>query len=183
MSLLYVDVTEFTKNVITDETAGTVSGEGIFDVLMNTGTKHLVAQFSSNRIKYEDYANAYVQVYQVTLQAALKVWLEKGLEELQKALLEAQIALTRAQQRLVEAQIEAEKDKSDLYKRQIQGFDEDFKHKILKVCLDAWAVGFSVSKDTFEAEGIPVPMTKTAIDDLYNDYVVVDLDAWPDYRL
>lgn len=183
MAVYIIDVTEFTRNVTVDDTNFTVHGEGILDILMETATSHLLVQFNGGRIKGEDYANAYVQVYQTTLTAALRVWLEKGLEELQRQLLEAQIRLTEAQIRLVEAQIAAEKDKSDLYKRQIQGFDEDYKQKILKICLDAWSVGFSVAKDTFEAAGIPAPMTKTAIDDIFNDYIITDLDDWPDFRI
>ena len=42
--------------------------------------------------------------------------------------------------------------------------------------MDAWAVGFSVAKDSFEATGIPAPMQKTTIDNLYNNFIVKDLD-------
>ena len=65
-----------------------------------------------------------------------------------------------------------------MYKRQIEGFDEDYKQKILKICMDSWAVGFSVARDSFEASGIPAPMQKVTIDDLYNQYVVTELDKY-----
>ena len=65
--LLYIDVSEFTKNVTKDDIEHTVSGEGIFDILMNTATQHLKAQFEGNRIREEDYATAYVQIYQKQL--------------------------------------------------------------------------------------------------------------------
>lgn len=103
----------------------------------------------------EDYATAYMQVYSVTLQAALQAWLRKD---------------------LIEAQIASEKAKGKLYNRQIEGFDEDYKHKILKICMDAWEVGFSVSKDSFQASGIPAPMQKATIDALYNQFIVTDSD-------
>ena len=162
--LLYIDVNEFTRNIVTDAVNHTVSGDGIFDVLMNTATAHLLAQFDGNRIRNEDYATAYVQVYQTTLNAAMQVFLQKRLLE--------------KQQDLIDTQIKSEEAKVHLYKRQIEGFDEDYKQKVLKICMDAWAVGFSVARDSFEASGIPAPMTKTFIDDLLNTWIVTDLDSY-----
>ena len=165
-------VEEFTDNVATENMAGEdgfkedliVKGDGIFDVLMNTATSHLKAQFDSNRLRDEEYATAYIQVYQSTLQAALQIWLQKGIADKQLELLAAQVA--------------SEESKRDLYRRQIEGFDEDYKQKILKICMDSWAVGFSVARDSFEASGIPAPMQKITIDDLYNQYVVTELDKY-----
>ena len=48
--------------------------------------------------------------------------------------------------------------------------------------MDAWAVGFSVSKDSFQASGIPAPMQKKTIDALYNQFIVTDLDNYPSNR-
>ena len=158
--LLHIDTKDFTNN-ISINTDFEVTGTGIFDIFMDTATKHLTAQLDAGRIRGEDYATAYMQVYSVTLQAALQAWLQKD---------------------LIEAQIASEKSKGKLYNRQIEGFDEDYKHKILKICMDAWAVGFSVSKDSFQASGIPAPMQKTTIDALYNQFIVTDLDRYPSNR-
>ena len=223
-----INVEEFTDNVATENMAGeegfkedlVVKGDGIFDVLMNTATSHLKAQFDSNRLRDEDYATAYIQVYQATLQAALQIWLQKGVadkqvellnaqivsESKQPELLTAQIELLNAQRtseskqpellnaqivhlgkqselldkqgELLDAQVASEESKRNLYKRQIEGFDEDYKQKILKICMDSWAVGFSVARDSFEASGIPAPMQKVTIDSLYNQYVVTELDKY-----
>ncbi len=164
-ALTEIDITEFTDNVekVEDEN-GAVTGTGIFDVLMNTATKHLQVQFDSGKISGELYANAYIQVYQVTLQTAKDIWLQKGISEAQLALLSKQI--------------NSEEAKRDLYRRQIEGFDEDYKQKILKIMMDSWAVGFSVSKDSFQANGIPATMQKTTIDDLYNSYIRTDFDNY-----
>ena len=159
-----LDVKEFTNNVEIDTNTYTVNGDGIFDILMMTATKHLVAQYKANRIRQEDYANAYIDLYKTTIQAALDAWL-KG-------------KIYNAQFSLIEKQAESETAKKDLYRRQIEGFDEDYKYKILKVLMDSWAVGFSVAKDSFEATGIPAPMQKTTIDDLYNKFIVKDLDDY-----
>lgn len=171
-SPIVIKVEEFTDNVETIDVASPnsakpeliVHGTGIFDVLMNTATEHLRAQFDSNRFRDEDYATAYVQVYQSTLQACLQMWLQKGIAE--------------AQLELVAAQVASEESKKDLYRRQIEGFDEDYKQKILKICMDSWAVGFSVARDSFEATGIPAPMQKVTIDDLYNQFIVTELDKY-----
>ena len=159
-----IDIKEFTDNVQRDDVEYVVSGDGIFDTLMETATQHLKAQFEGNRFREEDYATAYVQIYQATLQAALQIWLQKGIAEKQLELLAKQM--------------ESETNKAALYRRQIEGFDEDYKQKILKIMMDAWSVGFSVAKDSFEASGVPATMQKTAIDDLYNDYIRKDFDAY-----
>lgn len=159
-----IDIKEFTDNVQRDDIEYIVSGDGIFDTLMETATQHLKAQFEGNRFREEDYATAYVQIYQATLQAALQIWLQKGVAEKQLELLAKQI--------------ESETNKAALYRRQIEGFDEDYKQKILKIMMDSWSVGFSVAKDSFEASGVPATMQKAAIDDLYNDYIRKDFDAY-----
>ena len=242
-----IAITEFTANVKKVEgDNGAVTGTGIFDVLMNTATKHLQVQFDSGKINGELYANAYIQVYQVTLQTAKDIWLQKGISEAQLDLLREQITtegvkrnhlskqadllsaqiITEGTQRdhlskqtdllseqiisegtkrtnlskqtdllseqitlegikgnhlnkqtdLLDKQINSEDAKRDLYRRQIEGFDEDYKQKILKIMMDSWAVGFSVSKDSFQASGIPATMQKTTIDDLYNSYIRTDFD-------
>ena len=158
-----IAITEFTANVKkVEDDNGAITGTGIFDALMNTATKHLQVQFDSGKINGELYANAYIQVYQVTLQTAKDIWLQKGISEAQLALLSKQI--------------NSEDAKRDLYRRQIEGFDEDYKQKILKIMMDSWAVGFSVSKDSFQASGIPATMQKTTIDDLYNSHIRTDFD-------
>ena len=164
-ALTKIDITEFTANVEkVEDDNGAITGTGIFDVLMNTATKHLQVQFDSGKINGELYANAYIQVYQVTLQTAKDIWLQKGISEAQLALLSKQI--------------NSEDAKRDLYRRQIEGFDEDYKQKILKIMMDSWAVGFSVAKDSFQASGIPATMQKTTIDDLYNSYIRTDFDNY-----
>ena len=162
-NLLYLDVKQFTDDVTVDENFE-VTGKGILDVLMTTATKHLKAQLDAGRIRGEDYATAYVQVYTTTLQAALQAWLQKAIADKQEDLIDAQIA--------------TEKAKTALHRRQIEGFDEDYIQKILKICVDAWGVGFSVAKDNFEATGIPAVMQKVSIDDLYNKFVITNLDKY-----
>ena len=221
-----IAITEFTANVKkVEDDNGAITGTGIFDVLMNTATKHLQVRFDSGKISGELYANAYIQVYQVTLQTAKDIWLQKGISEAQLDLLREQITtegvkrnhlskqadllsaqiITEGTQRdhlskqidllnaqvitegikgnhlskqvdLLGKQVDSEDAKKDLYRRQIEGFDDDYKQKILRIMMDSWAVGFSVSKDSFQANGIPATMQKTTIDDLYNSYIRTDFN-------
>ena len=223
----YTDIKNFTDNVNIEDLDYSVTGDGIFDTLMETGTKHLKAQFEANRIREEDYANAYIELYKYTLQIAADIYLKRGQIEaeiektkaetdnikaeadktkaetslinaqvqlipLERDKLQAEISLANAQAeeskqkvevlkeqlKLLGKQVETENAKKDLHRRQIEGFDEDYKYKIFKVLMDSWAVGFSVAKDSFEAEGIPAPMQKTTINSLYNDYITKDFDNY-----
>jgi hypothetical protein len=206
----------FTENVSVDPQNWNVSGDGVFDDFMETTSKHLKAQFESQRLRGEDYGTAYVQIYIATLQALMQQWNTLAIEskrlEVQLAIareakesqerveerkLEMQwrIALLNAeleekkiamQEKIAEMQLEllsqqaaAEDAKKELYRRQIKGFDQDYKQKILKICMDAWAVGFSVARDSFSGEdGIPGPMQKGTIDALFNDFVYTEMDSF-----
>lgn len=158
------DLIKNTEIVDDGEKEYIVIGDGLFDNLMEVAAKHLKAQFDSNRIRQEDYAQMYLDLYKTTLQLAIQAWLQKK--------------TTEAQILTAFKQLDSEDAKKGLYKRQIEAFDEDYKHKILKVMMDAWSVGFSVAKDSFEAAGIPAPMQKVTIDDLYNKFVLTDLDNY-----
>lgn len=253
----YVDPSVITRNVKVDTMEYTVTGDGLFDILMDTATKHIKAQFDANRIRQEDYANAYLEIYKVTLQAALQAWttsveyehkkaevdlvkaqarlvLIQALSEANKPahllaqikqiesqvkhqdaqtdlvkaqtkqaiyttekLTPKQVALTEAQYKnqikqldVLEGQISlstqqaaSEKAKELLYYRQREGFDENYKEKILQTMLNAWGVGFSVSSDAFlnDEEGeadkvIPAPMKASQIDKVWAEFVAKDLN-------
>ena len=169
--IMPIDIKEFTDNVQRDDVEYVVSGDGIFDTLMETATQHLKAQFEGNRFREEDYATAYVQIYQATLQAALQIWLQKGIAD-------AELKIKEKQLELLAKQMESETNKAALYRRQIEGFDESYKEKILKILLDAWGIGFSVGSDAFTAENIPAPMKEAAISKVFNEYVMRDIDSY-----
>lgn len=204
VDMIKVDIGEFTADVSRDDIEHIVSGSGIFDTLMETATEHLKAQFEGNRIREEDYALAYIEIYKATLQAALQAWLQKGvaeaeiiskladipLKEKQLEIAEADLALKNAelplkeeqlrllkeQLKLLQAQAETEKGKAALYLRQIESFDESYKEKVLKMMLETWGVGFSVANDAFET--VPQPMTHTAIDGVFKNYILPDLERY-----
>src|SRR5574344_1743681 len=117
-----IAITEFTANVKkVEDDNGAVTGTGIFDVLMNTATKHLQVQFDSGKISGELYANAYIQVYQVTLQTAKDIWLQKGISEAQLALLMEQVTTEGNKRNHLSKQI-------DLLDKQITSEDAKINH-------------------------------------------------------
>ena len=102
----YIDIDEFTTNVVINENNEyyPVTGDGIFDDLMETATKHLLAQYKANRIRGENFATAYAHIYEVTLQAALSIWLQKPEQAAKVELINAQTAHEAAKQANTEAQ-------------------------------------------------------------------------------
>ena len=78
--VLQIDVNDITKNVTTQINSDSekyVIGDGIFDDLMETATKHLDAQWNNQRIRGEQYAEVYTQIYIKTLELALNAWIQK----------------------------------------------------------------------------------------------------------
>lgn len=112
----FISADILTNNVEVDESTFTVSGEGLFDRLMETATKHLQVQFDANRIRQEDYAQAYIDIYKATLSAALQAW-DTTLKDKEN---EARLALFECQAKLACAQAENEAIKSDILTQQIQ---------------------------------------------------------------
>lgn len=82
-----------------------IDSSAIFDKLLKTAILHLDAQFASGRIRQENYAQVYFQIYQATLNGAISLFLQKD---------------------LVAKQIEKEEKSIELLERQKKGFDEDY---------------------------------------------------------
>lgn len=280
-SELFKDVT-LNPEIVETDNGYSVKGDGVLDKLMETAQLHLDAQFQSNRIKQENYAEEHLQMYLGTLQMFSASFIQFEIEKMRlkaqvalenkKMELELQIARERnesserqateqrdsqelmqekeitsreqiaadqitsqelmntanntsaetqntaritsqnlisanqitaqtamntanntsaekqntdrivAQAALVAAQVQTEYEKKNLHRRQIESFDEDFKQKLLKINMDAWAVGFSVARDNPDISIIPAPMKAAAIDSLYNTKILPDIDNNTYYR-
>lgn len=111
---------------IGDLTENSITGNGAFDILMSSVSKHIAQEYSASRIKGADYANVYLGSIQSVLDRALefvltqpelnlklqileierqKALIDKDISEEQKALLAAQTLKTLAEVNLVNAQI------------------------------------------------------------------------------
>lgn len=85
-------------------TSGTLSGQGVFDVLMRTIKGHLDEEFRNNRVKGSEYASVYLGAIQTTLQTSLSFLIQGAKLASEKQLLEVQLQL--AQVELQKAQVQ-----------------------------------------------------------------------------
>lgn len=80
-------------------TEGSLSGDGVFDVLMNATKAHLESEYAKNRIRGPEYSQVYLASMQAVLQQATAFLLTKDKAANEAAMVAAQIALLE-QQRL-----------------------------------------------------------------------------------
>jgi hypothetical protein len=82
-------------------TDATLTGTGVFDVLMRANKAHLEAEFAKNRIKGPEYATVYLGALTQVLQVAMTFTLTKDKAALEADLLAQQILNTTAQRALI----------------------------------------------------------------------------------
>jgi hypothetical protein len=82
-----------TTIAVSDLTQATLSGTGIFDVLMRANAAHLESEFAKGRIKGPEYSTVYLGSLTQVMQTALQLLLTKDKTMLEADLLTKQIAL------------------------------------------------------------------------------------------
>ena len=117
-----VKIEELTSNVEMDPTTFEVTGDGVFDTIMRTLNVHMLAQYKAQRLKAENFATVYVGVVPTVLQESIKFLLQKEASVKNLDLIGAQ---------------------EDLYRRQIQGFDDNKYQKLFEAQMNAWALMYS----------------------------------------
>lgn len=110
----YVTVEDLTANVEVDDKY-VVTGTGVFDDVMETINKHIVAQYTAGRLKAEGMAQLYVGVIPSALSESIKFLLQRKTSSQQLRVLEAQEAL---------------------YIRQKEAFDDNKYQKVLEAQLN-----------------------------------------------
>ena len=109
----FVTIDELTANVVVDS-QNVVTGTGVFDDIMETVNKHIVAQYTAGRLKAENVATLYVGIVPTVLSESVKFLLQRKTNTQQLRVLEAQEALYERQkeafddnkyQKLFEAQL------------------------------------------------------------------------------
>lgn len=164
MSLIIEDLKNITNvNQVTKNSSGNFivnnsdenAKQGLLDTLLNTAILHLDAQFSSGRIRNENYASAFVQIYQATLQTAVQIFLQKDLVEVQiegtikdNELKDKDGLIKDEQKNLIKSQTISEEEKTKLYKRQIIGFDDQKVLQTTQTLLDTYNVFLSTAQPT-----------------------------------
>lgn len=149
-----INIEDFTRNVsiVTNDTPNrpnvyTVTGEGVFDKIMDTVSKHLEIQFTNGRIKGEQYPILYADLMKHVLQVSQQIILQKPIADANKA---------------------SEDAKAELYKRQTKGFDDQAKLKTLEQLMSGYGLAFSVAKDDPNLV-VPKSITANNIDNLVTD--------------
>lgn len=101
-----IDNTAITTDFNVDElTQGTLTGNGVFDVLLQTLRLHLDREFTSGRITGTAYATVYSQAITAFLAQAAQYALSKAKLPLELQLLQEQVTLTQKQQDQITAAI------------------------------------------------------------------------------
>lgn len=89
----------------TDLTQGTIAGTGVFDHLMRAVKAHLDVEYTSNRIKGNEYSQVYLGAITTVLEQAASFLLAREKVNLEASLLEKQILLADKEIEKATAQI------------------------------------------------------------------------------
>lgn len=83
----------------------TLTGDGVFDVMMRSVDAHLQQEYSKSRIRGTEYSTVYLGSLQTTMERALQLLLSKDKTDLENQLITAQIAKVNAEKLKVDAEI------------------------------------------------------------------------------
>ena len=115
-----INIEDITSNVVvTNSDDGIVTGDGYLDDLMETANTHLRAQHDAGRITGTAYASAYVQLFQSTMNQAIRFGLTKRTAELQADKLQKDVDIAAINEYIAD---NTKEDKIDVsgYKREVE---------------------------------------------------------------
>jgi len=84
-----------TTLTVADLTQSTLSGTGVFDVLMRANKAHLDSEFDKIRIKGSEYATVYLGSLQAVMQTAIQFLLQREKISLENQILEQQLVIAQ----------------------------------------------------------------------------------------
>lgn len=171
-----ITIDTITNNVQVDLTTKEVTGDGVFDKLMETATKHINAQFDKNRINGADYATVYLGMMQSVLAQSAQFALQKDTQSAQEALTNAQKDETLSKTIREEAdnlsKIDVQEAQRLLYDRQREGFDDNKYQKLFETQMNSWGLMFSSGLLTQK----PSIISSDKASELYNE-LTTDITA------
>lgn len=147
---MVLSINDLTSNVVTSvDGKYTVTGDGVFDRLMETVNTHLDAQFKLNRITGTEYATVYLGALQSAIQQAVAYTTGQERTNAEVALL-GQKEITEYAQTQQTTKVTPTEDsilgrQSTLYDMQAQGFKWNADQKYLKTIMDAWSINVSTA--------------------------------------
>ncbi len=143
-------IADLTTNIATSAAPDyDVTGDGVFDDLMESVNAHLSAQFNLGRITGSDYATVYLTAMQAAIQQAVAYTLGQAKTNAEVSLL-AQKEITewaQTQQSTNTAPVAGSilGRQALLAEEQAKGFRWNADQKYLKTLLDAWAINISTA--------------------------------------
>jgi hypothetical protein len=148
-SISNADLTQASSLTTSTDGKYTVTGDGIFDDLMEAVNTHLSAQFNLGRITGNDYATVYLGALQGALQSSVQFILSRKEAAEKAALLEKQVLTETSNKELVDVQ------KADVINQGIlrtQSTDSDLSIKRQQIISEAFQNGMEVNEYIWEIE-------------------------------
>ena len=138
-----IKIEELTSNVKMDPSTFEVTGDGVFDKLMETINTHISAQYKAQRLRADNVATVYVGVVPTVLQESIKFLLQRKNSTQQLKVLEAQ---------------------EELYRRQTKAFDDNKYQKIFETQLNYNGMVF---QDAADPDVLDIALEKK-VNDVFN---------------
>ena len=121
-----IDDTNIKPKDINDLTKGSLTGGGVFDVLMASAELHIQDEYKKNRITGSNYATTYLGIIQTVLQLSTQFvlqqdnsWIELEKLKLEKEKLKIELELQQAELKIKETQLEIAKVQLEQEKQKI----------------------------------------------------------------
>jgi len=145
-----VSISSLTDNVTT--TNGVVTGDGVFDDLMEAVNSQLNNQYELGRITGNDYATVYLGAMQAVIQQAVTFALSVEKANAETALLDQKKVTEYAQTKVEKASITSAPASNsvlerqvNLYTEQAKGFKWNADQKYLDTLLRAWGININTA--------------------------------------
>ena len=143
-----ISISDLTSNISTDSEYN-VTGDGVFDKLMETVNAHLDAQFKLGRITGTDYATVYLGALQATVQQAVAYILGQEKTNAEVSLL-GQKEITEYAQTIKSTKVAPDPESTmgkqiTLYDEQAKGFKWNADQKYLKTITDLCSINLSTA--------------------------------------
>ena len=121
-----IDDTNIKPKDINDLTKGSLTGSGVFDVLMASAELHIQDEYKKQRITGSNYATTYLGIIQTVLQLSTQFvlqqdnsWIELEKLKLEKEKLKIELELQQAELKIKETQLEIAKVQLEQEKQKI----------------------------------------------------------------
>lgn len=139
--------TDLTTNIV--NTSNVITGDGLFDDLMEANTAHLDAQFQLGRITGTDYATVYLGALQSAMRQAVAFLIGRDKTNAEVDLLSqkcvTEFGQTEQSTKVAPATSSILGRQGLLSVEQAKGFKWNADQKYLKTILDAWSINTSTA--------------------------------------